>query len=186
VTVGGRELLFSTPHGSHLYGLARPDSDRDTYEVYTTIPHARAKWARQTIAGDSDVFRIDYSTWLHQCSIGVPQALEAAFSRQATFDLIGPFRAGLRVGTTAHERYLRTIKTFALDPRNMVDGAAFKRRRHALRLALQGRQLARTGRFDPTLSPADAEWCTELTRLLEDDDEGFLDLCYRVFWDRQV
>ncbi len=36
-------VLFKTPHGSHLYGLAHADSDKDFYTVLDKVPTARAR-----------------------------------------------------------------------------------------------------------------------------------------------
>lgn len=158
-----RPLLFSTPHGSHLYGLAHAGSDRDTYAVYGNVPHKRAHWARQTIVGDQDQFSIDLGTWLHHCEIGVPQALEAMFSPIPTFDQLGPLRAGFRVGTAVIPRFMRTIRSFCAD-------GSVKRRRHALRLSINARDLLHHGRYDPTMTPEDAKWATRIAESMAGDE----------------
>lgn len=162
-----RQVLFSTPHGSHLYGLAHAGSDRDRYTVVTRVPHipqrTRARYARQTIRGDDDEFVIDLSTWLQLCERGVPQALEAMWSQSATIDLIGPFRASYRVGTAVIPTYLRTIRSFA-----RADG--FKRRRHAARLALNARDILTHGHFNPLLTPAQADWASWVAENLDGDE----------------
>jgi hypothetical protein len=88
---------------------------------------------------------------------GVPQACEAMFSQMAEVDHIAEFRAGYRLGTGALERYLRTITSFCMtqDP---------KRKRHGLRLALNCYDFQRTGRFDPTLSPNEVDFVTEVSK----------------------
>lgn len=160
---GGRTLLFSTPHGSHLYGTATPTSDRDTYEVYTSVPHVRAGWAHQSIAGGDDRFRIEFGTWLHQCHAGVPQALEAMFSPVASYDAIGAFRAGFRVGSTVVPTFLRTIRHFTAT-------GDLKRRRHALRLGLNARDILRYGRYNPALTAEDLAWVTRMAERLHGDE----------------
>lgn len=157
-----REILFSTPHGSHLYGLATPTSDRDFYTVVTRLPHVahngtRARYAKQTIKGQDDNFVIDLSTFMLLCEKGVPQALEAMFSRCPTEDRITDLRFQYRVGTAVLPTYLRTIKSF-------IGAGDFKRRRHAFRLALNAADIAKYGRFNPRLSEADAEWITDLAK----------------------
>lgn len=148
------KVLFKTIHGSRLYGLAHQNSDEDFYTVVDKVKTARAKWAKQTIVGSEDTMMIDFGTWLWQCTSGVPQALEAMFSEQAIVDELAEFRAGFRVSTGANERYLRTITSFTMtqDP---------KRKRHGLRLALNMFDFQRAGRFNPTLTPNEADWATE-------------------------
>lgn len=163
-----RTVLFSTPHGSHLYGLAHAGSDHDTYTVVTRLPHVahngtRARYARQTIRGDQDEFVIDLSTWLLLCEKGVPQALEAMFSPRPTVDLIGPFRAAYRATPAVVPTYLRTISSF-------TRSGDWKRRRHAARLALNMRSILRHGRFNPELDPTEVVFATACATLHEDDD----------------
>lgn len=158
-----RPLLFSTPHGSHLYGTAHAGSDRDTYAVYGNVPHARAHWAKQTIVGDEDQFRIDLGTWLHHCEIGVPQALEAMFSPIPTYDQLGPLRAGFRVSTAVIPRFLRTVRHFST-------AGTVKKRRHALRLALNAHDVLRYGRYDPTMTPEQIAWATRIAEAMPGDE----------------
>lgn len=165
VVTASREVLFSTPHGSHLYGLATPTSDNDTYTVVTRLPHVahngtRARYARQTIRGDEDAVVIDLSTFMLLCDKGVPQALEAMFSPVATVDRIPELRAGYRAGNPAPLTYRRTIANF-------LQAEGFKRRRHAFRLALNCATMERYGRFCPVLSADQAE---EITTLAGDPD----------------
>lgn len=159
---GTRKILFSTPHGSHLYGLANEDSDNDYYTVVTKMPvdhrwgrQTRSKYAKQKIQDGEDHLVIDLGTWLEQCRSGVPQALEAMFSNEATVDHLYALRSGYRVGTGVYDRYLRTIKSFALS-----EDDGFKRRRHALRLAHNLADIRRYGRFEPTLTEEGALFCT--------------------------
>ncbi len=163
-----REVLFSTPHGSHLYGLATPTSDRDFYTVVTRLPHVahngtKARYAKQTIKGQDDNFVIDLSTFMLLCEKGVPQALEAMFSQVPTEDRIADLRRQYRVGTAVLPTYLRTIKSFML-------AGDFKRRRHAFRLALNARDIADSGRFNPTLTPSRAEYVSDLARKFADPE----------------
>lgn len=147
-------VLFKTPHGSHLYGLAHADSDEDFYTVVSKVKTARAKYAKQKIDGDTDSLVIDFGTWLWQLADGVPQAWEAAFSTAPLVDKIGPMRAGLHMTDACAPRYLRTITSFCMtqDP---------KRKRHGLRLALNMYDWQRAGRFNPTLTPNEVDWMTE-------------------------
>lgn len=174
-----RETLFKTVHGSRLYGLAHAGSDEDFYTVVTKKQtdtrfgkQTRARYAKQKIDGDLDSMVVDFGTWVEMCRSGVPQALEAMFSNMTVGeDRIADFRSGYRVGTEVYERYLRTIKSFAL-----AEDDTIKKRRHALRLALNMREMAKTGRFNPTLSREDAEYVTQYATKTHDDVYG-LALC---------
>lgn len=162
------EILFKTVHGSRLYGLAHEDSDHDFYTVVSKVKTARAKYAKQSIIGDTDSMVVDFGTWLHQCEIGVPQALEAMFSKMPLVDNIEGLRLGYTVGTGVWERYLRTIKSFALNEEN-----SFKKKRHALRLAFNLNEMSRYGRFNPTL-------VAETTDLLSIAADGPSENVYRT------
>lgn len=174
-----RETLFKTVHGSRLYGLSHAGSDWDYYTVVTKRVsdtrygrQTRAKYAKQKITGDQDSMVIDFGTWVEQCRSGVPQALEAMFSGMAVGeDRIADFRRDFRVGTEVFERYFRTIKSFAL-----AEDDGIKKRRHALRLALNLNEMARVGRFSPTLSPEDATYITNMAHKSHEDVYG-LALC---------
>lgn len=172
-----REVLFKTVHGSRLYGLSHANSDEDFYTVVTKKPvptgrQVKARYARQKINGDEDSMVVDFGTWVEMCRSGVPQALEAMFSDMAVGDdRIADFRRGFRVGTEVYERYFRTIKSFAL-----AEDEGIKRRRHALRLALNLNEMARYGRFNPTLSAEDARYITSMAHKSHEDVYG-LALC---------
>lgn len=172
-----REVLFKTIHGSRLYGLAHAGSDEDFYTVVTKKPYTgrgqgKARYAKQKINGDEDSMVVDFGTWVEMCKAGVPQALEAMFSEMVIGDdRIKDFRSGFRVGTEVYARYYRTIKSFAL-----AEDDGIKKRRHALRLACNLRDIGRYGRFDPTLSPDDARYITNMAHKSHEDVYG-LALC---------
>lgn len=167
-----REVLFKTVHGSRLYGLAHAGSDEDFYTVVTKGKQARARYAKQKIDGNEDSMVVDFGTWVDMCKSGVPQALEAMFSNMPVGDdRIADFRRSFRTGPECWERYFRTIKSFALS-----EDDSLKRRRHALRLALNLNEMARTGRFNPTLSAEDARYITWMSSKGHEDVYG-LGLC---------
>lgn len=174
-----REVLFKTVHGSRLYGLAHAGSDEDFYTVVTKKPadtrfgrQVKARYAKQKINGDEDSMVVDFGTWVEMCKSGVPQALEAMFSDMTIEDdKIADFRRSFRCGTQVYERYFRTIKSFSLSEDDTT-----KRRRHALRLALNLNEMARAGRFHPTLSPEDARYITDMAHKSHNDVYG-LALC---------
>lgn len=151
------KVLFKTVHGSRLYGLHHADSDHDYYTVLDKVKTNRARYAKQKISGEDDSMVVDFGTWLGMCVNGVPQALEAMFSTQSLEDHIAAFRAGFRVSTGASERYLRTITSFTMtqDP---------KRKRHGLRLALNMYDFQAMGWFNPTMTPNEVDWATEVAK----------------------
>lgn len=138
------EVLFRTPHGSRLYGLHHEGSDDDFFVVVDKVKTKKKKYARQSIVDNVDTTTLDLGTWLHYCEMGVPQSLEAMFSTAPVVDRLPALRAGYRAGTGTWSRYLRTIKSFANE-------GTYKHKRHALRLAMNLRVMAKTGRFNPTL-----------------------------------
>lgn len=160
VPVNGKTVLFKTIHGSRLYGLAHENSDEDFYTVVDKVKNQKARYARQSIVGDEDSMVVDFGTWVDMCKSGVPQALEAMFSDHAVYDGIEEFRKSFRVGTQVYDRYLRTIKSFAL-----TETDPFKRKRHSLRLALNFKEMRGTGRFNPTLTPAQAAGISDMAEL---------------------
>lgn len=172
-----REVLFKTVHGSRLYGLAHANSDEDFYTVVAKKPYSgrgqgKARYAKQTVIDNEDSMVVDFSTWVEMCRAGAPQALEAMFSDMAIGDdQIRDFRSGFRCGTEVYQSYYRTIKSFAL-----AEDETRKMRRHALRLALNLNEMARRGRFSPTLSPEDAKYITNMAHKSHDDVYG-LALC---------
>lgn len=151
-------VLFKTIHGSHLYGLSHENSDRDFYTVVDKVKSNKARFAKQTITGDEDSMVVDFGTWLGLCSKGVPQALEAMFSKMAVHDDIPYFRQGFKVGTEVYDTYLRTIKSFIMT-------GEYKKKRHGLRLALNLNSIREFGKFDPTLDPLQVEIVSELAKL---------------------
>lgn len=176
-----RVVLFQTPHGSHLYGTSHPLSDRDVFTVVEKLPYpphnGHSKYARQTIKDGLDETVVDLSTFLNGCASGVPQYLEAMFSHEATIDHLEEFRAQYHVGSAVVPTYIRTIKSFSYDER---DGGT-KKRRHALRLALNARDILRYGRFNPRL-PEDR--VAELWALAESlDGEECCELATSWVWD---
>lgn len=140
-------LILSTPSGSRLYGLSHALSDYDTFEVYCTN-----KRLRQLISGDRDRVRMGLKQFQHGLEKGVPQCLEALWSREKTVNelawLESSFVPGIGAATVT---YLRTIKSF-------WQAGDHKRRRHACRLHLNLLDLQKHGRFNPTLDAEQRRW----------------------------
>lgn len=157
-----KSILLRTIHGSHLYGLNNANSDLDYYTVIDYVPepnvhgHVRKRMAFQTVDDEFDQSLSNFKTFAQYAYNGVPQALEAMFSPYATIDVIAAYRRGFRVSVQAMSgKYVHAIEKFsAFD---------FKRRRHTLRYALNLQEaIEKDGRFNPVLSPSDAQMITEM------------------------
>lgn len=140
----GATLLLKTVVGSHLYGLNHAGSDYDLFEVY-----GWDKFRGKQKVGEIDHTRQSYDRFMTYCAKGVPQYLEAMWSRKAEVDEM-PFNRFTYRPNLAETRdtYMRTIKNFWLAGWEEDD---FKRRRHAVRLWLNLKAMERKGLFDPTL-----------------------------------
>jgi hypothetical protein len=155
------KILYKTVHGSRLYGLSHENSDYDWYTVVDKVKTSKAKFSTHKVIDETDSVVVDFGTWVDQCTKGVPQALEAMFSSMATVDEIEEFRSSFYVGSgQVYDRYLRTIKSFAYSEKD-----PFKRKRHALRLALNMKQMRGYGRFNPTLGRVESALVTSLAKL---------------------
>lgn len=167
------KVLFKTQHGSKLYGLDHAESDDDWFVVVAkkdgTTSHTRKRYARQSIIDGVDTTVVDFGTWLAGCHKGVPQYLEAMFSRVPEVDQISAFRNSFVATHTCYETYFRTIKSFALQE-------GYKHKRHALRLALNLQDIGRYGRFNPTLSDEDRAYISDMAHKSHEDVYG-LALC---------
>lgn len=160
-----RDILLKTIHGSHLYGFSNSNSDIDYY--YVVRDTTKYKYSKQTIANNIDSMIVDFNTWSEMCKSGVPQALEAMYSTKAEIDNIAELRASFRCGTQVYDRYFRTIKSFALSGDDGI-----KKRRHALRLGFNLRDIGRHGRFNPTLSDEDIDYVTRMATKSHSDVYG--------------
>lgn len=139
------KLIFSTIHGSHLYGLAHENSDRDVYEVY----EGKGRSLRQSTDGRLDVVRGSLEAFMGRAFTGSHQSCEAMFSTLKEWEpgmqeKWGSYIESFRVtGGEVFSKYERTIKKFSyLD---------FKRRRHAVRIGFNLHELRKHGRFNPTM-----------------------------------
>lgn len=147
------EVIFRTIHGSHLYGMAGPHSDLDTYTVV-----AGDRRARQKVSGADDSVVIGWDTFLEYAFAGSHQSVEAMFSPYKEWERpeFAPLLEGYRItGRSVFEKYGRTITSFA-------HSGDFKKRRHAARLWLNLQDLRWHGRFNPTMTPEQIAWATDL------------------------
>lgn len=158
-------VLFSTIHGSRLYGLTHAGSDTDVFVVTSS----RLTGARHGFLSDGT----DYSTrgldqFLLHASSGSHQSVEVLFSPLKEWTEHGlayrPMIEAMRVsGPDVLAKYRRTIVKFSFGD--------FKRRRHAVRLAQNMEGLRSYGRFNPVMSAGDT---VRASRLAQDLQGGAL------------
>lgn len=170
--------LLETIHGSHLYGLAHANSDRDTYVI---IPQGRS---RQNKSGQDDVNKVTLAQFLSGIERGTPQAVEALYSPYRTvIPEWAPYFNGLRPGTQLIATYRRTIKNFGLNygSRHGIQLEKAKTtdlpklRRHALRLCVNLSEFVTYGQINPVLSDQTARQITHLAGLPDEDYYAMLD-----------
>lgn len=163
------ELIFTTKHGSHLYGLAHEGSDRDVFTVTTS----RQTKARQSVITQdgvtTDVVRIGLDTFLTRIYEGSHQSVEALFSPykvwgdSAEAKQFRHYLDGMHItGSAVFAKYERTIRKFCFGD--------LKRRRHAVRLASNLSGLRSEGRFNPVMSPALIIWANQTAERYEGED----------------
>lgn len=153
-------LIFSTPHGSVLYGLNHAGSDRDM--MYVHDDHRRA---RQRVVDGEDYVNVGLGDFLAKATGGAHQYLEALFSPMKIYhnSSYRPMLESYRVPAGwIRGKYMRTIRHFSY-------GDTLKRRRHALRLALALNHMAIDGRFNPQLDPRVAHRITKLAEEFSGD-----------------
>lgn len=155
-------LIFETVHGSHLYGLAHEDSDRDVFFV-TDSKRRRSRHSYNGALG-LDQVRVGLTTFLRHASEGSHQHVEALFSPykhwyQSEYrEMIESYRV---TGPEVFAKYERTIKSFCYGD--------LKRRRHACRLSLNLAGLRKEGRFNPVMTDVEIFFCNKFAANLEGD-----------------
>lgn len=139
------DILLETVHGSRLYGLDHADSDEDYYVVTEHGP-AKQKVTQEADGTTADFFIIGLDSFLQKVEKGTHQAIEALHSREAFYKPgWREYFQGLRTySPLIEETYDRTIRHLAL-------GDTYKKRRHAVRLMLNLKELREYGKFDPKL-----------------------------------
>lgn len=160
-------IIFSTIHGSHLYGLAEEWSDIDLF-VVDDSPDLKVR--HEIVVNNAgvviDTATVGINAFLTLASGGSHQSVEALFSRDKVHGpgwvQYGDMLEGMRIqGSDVFEKYERTIKKFS--------HGDFKRRRHAARLALNLKGLRMTGRFDPKMNPVEASIVSTAAKVLSGD-----------------
>lgn len=152
------EVLFTTVHGSRLYGFSHSNSDYDSYIVTDSVSNK----ARNKIVGDNDTVTVGLSRFMELAYSGSHQSLEALFSPYKEYTEEGlkyeTYIENTRIfGGEVFEKYMRTIKKFSFGD--------YKRRRHAVRLAINLTELRRDGRFSPNLTSANIVFCNKVAEL---------------------
>lgn len=150
------DVVFSTIHGSHLYGLAHSGSDKDVFVVTTST---RRKAHHQVTGDGLDLVQVPWDVFVTRINEGSHQSVEALFSPLKVWGDAGlAYRAmceSFRVcGGDVFAKYERTIRSFA--------HGDFKRRRHAVRLHQNLCDLREHGRFCPTMTGLERGKATRL------------------------
>lgn len=147
--------------GSHLYGLSRPDSDLDYYEVRSDSEkflYGKQRKATQSIVDGIDVTAVSLSHFMDLALSGSHQALDAMFSEKTEIDEITALRQSFRVGSAVLIPYSRIIRKF-------MEQAGPRKQKHAARIAYNLQEMLERQRFSPTLSPEKAAHVMEMSVL---------------------
>ncbi len=161
------EIIFTTIHGSRLYGFAHAGSDFDTF----TVTDSTSQRVKQSVDGEgNDRAIVGIDRFLSLAVSGSHQSVEALFSpvkEWADTDSARKWRTLIESvkigGPDVFEKYERTIRKFS--------HGDFKRRRHAVRLRLNLDELRMSQRIDRVrLTPAMVSHCTVLAERFEGDD----------------
>lgn len=157
-------LLLEVVTGSHLYGLAGPDSDVDLMRVVDRYEGedprfaVKADYIEQFTEDKFDVTVCDLPTFLRRALAGRPQFVEVMFADVARIDHLAGLRAAFSPEPWAmFEVYRRTAVRFA-------DLGALRQVRHAYRLYLNWVEFVERGRFNPTLDDVAKARLTELVQ----------------------
>lgn len=139
------DIIFTTIHGSHLYGTTTEISDKD-YFVLTNNNHRSCK---QNISNGIDTVIMSFKTFQDRINNGSPQALEALFSPvkiyNPTFSYFKDYFDSHKIsGGIVFDTYKRTIKSFCFGD--------LKKRIHAVRLAQNLIDLCQFGKFNPMVT----------------------------------
>lgn len=179
------KTVLRTLHGSHLYGLSRPDSDYDYYEIYDFLNqrYRPRKQAQQRIDDDLDEVKISLERFKSICFKGVPQAVEVLFSPSETWvyengwlDISAQIKSELRNHMPAIlDTYRRTALNFFYSTKDLE-----KKQRHAFRLLLNATELKSTGVMHSRLDKEQVELICWLTTSFN-SEEKFKDMVYDTF-----
>lgn len=163
-----RTLLVSK-HGSHLYNLARPQSDLDLYVIYE-FPfkiYRPKKLATQSITDESDTMKIEIERFKNLCLKGVPQALEALYSPEQywldSHDKWPKLSEEIKDYISANKNEI--LSTYKRTAMNFMLKDDFKKNRHAFRLIINASEFDLVSRITPNLSNFAVNEITDLAKL---------------------
>jgi predicted nucleotidyltransferase len=184
-----RKMLLRTVHGSYLYGLNTPTSDRDFYEIYD-YPWQRyrpRKQNQQVIDKyHHDTTTISLERFTDLCIKGVPQSIEVLFSDSSKWSYND--HSWYHIKDTIKDLVCSNIpgvlETYRRTAWNFFEKDDFKKNRHALRLCANAKDLKTKGSFDPTLTPNVREEMTRIAALPRRQREDiFKDIFFDAFGD---
>ena len=180
------KVILRCVHGSWLYGLATPQSDRDYYEIYDFLNKnwRPKKQANQTIDGEEDLVRISLDRFEHLCYMGVPQAVEVLFSPPESWvevdDSWEDISSVIRDNLPGHmEKILDTYKRTAM---NFYKGD-IKRKRHAFRLLINALELKMHGEMHSRLTTIQRDFVCEVVTNAFFMDDHFHNMLFETFGD---
>lgn len=156
-------IIFATPHGSHLYGMAHEGSDNDSMIVY-----ADDRPAKHRKSGDQDIIHVGIYALIEMAQSGSHQFVEGIMSQQKIYHDTSwrTYIEGIQLPAgQISEKYERTIKKLCFED-------SFKLRRHAVRLwcNLTDLRTHSQGRFDPTLNTGDVLFVSKLAKDFRDKE----------------
>lgn len=152
-------VLIETIHGSHLYGLETPQSDRDIYQVYdfnykNHRPQKR-KQAKHKIDDVADNMIVSLDRFNAFCYAGVPQALEVLYAMPNNW--INFSKEWIDISQELRQRIMtdnnikKILDTYKRTSYSFMAGDDFKKNRHAMRLAFNAAELKEYRDMNPTL-----------------------------------
>jgi predicted nucleotidyltransferase len=176
------KVILRTEHGSHLYGLAGPQSDYDYYEIYEFLNkrYRPRKQAAQNINDDQDVVALSVDRFESLCLKGVPQAVEVLFSPPEAWVHVEEGWHGIanHIKEQLPNHMPTILDTYRRTALNFHKGDA-KQQRHAFRLVLNAKELQH-GAMHARLTPDQIALVNSYTNAF-DSDAKFKDLVYDTF-----
>lgn len=176
--------LVTLKHGSHLYGLARPDSDIDLYTIYDFLNKnwRPRKQVKQHIEDETDQVKISLDKYIDQLKKGVPQAVEVLFAHPEHWLDYDPAWQEIAGSLEQHLVISDVLATYRRTVMNFFAEENFKKNRHGFRLLLNADELKRTYGFNPTLTEYQAEIITDLAKKpWTERQKKYKDMLWEVF-----
>lgn len=168
--------------------MARPDSDRDFYEIYT-FPwqnYRPKKLVGQSISPEADKTIISLDRFKDLVRKGVPQAIEALFANEANWVKYDIAWKEIRTELfqQVRQQLPQILSTYKRTARNFHEKNDFKKNRHSFRLIHNARELQDNGYFNPSLNhPVVREITAQANLPWQERLELFKDLFFDAFKD---